>query len=114
MVGARWRIGSVGIVRAQCPWRRDVGCSIFLYPSGFPPFAVSGRVRLYHGVASGPLFRSPCRDSRGQKTRPSSRRDRIDNALFSSRESGGEGRESDGERWIFEFTAGRGEIWTVM
>lgn len=50
-VGARQRIGSVGIVRAQCPWRREVGCSIFLWPSGFPPTGF--RPRAFTRVASG-------------------------------------------------------------
>lgn len=105
MVGARWRIGSVGIVRAQCPWRRDVGCSIFLYPSGFPLLAVSGRVRLYHGVASGPRTKnSPIISSRDRNGHSATRYFRAGNRA----ERIG-WREMDG----FSNPAGRGEIWTV-
>lgn len=100
MVGARWRIGSVGIVRAQCPWRRDVGCSIFLHPSGFPPLAVSGRVRLYDTVlASGPSVAFVPRFAVHEILADRLVIDAVTRYFF---EQGIGRRESDGERWILE------------
>lgn len=96
MVGARWRIGSVGIVRAQCPWRRDVGCSIFLHPSGFPPLAVSGRVRLHSCRFRSPRFRQKLADLPVEiEHRP---HPALQQPIFQHR---------NGERWIFDGRKGR-------